>query len=154
MRFQTFQPDVKVADAETKWYVVDAAGMNLGRLASRIAAILRGKHKTTFVPHQDMGDFVIIINAAKITVTGDRLDSKLYSRHSLYPGGFRQVTLRRVMETFPDRALEHAIKGMLPHNRLGRQMVQKLKIYAGETHPHGAQMPQKLEFPEARKDNG
>lgn len=152
MRFQTFQPDV--AASEPKWYVVDAAGMNLGRLASKIAAVLRGKHKTTFVTHQDMGDYVVVINAGKITVTGNRLDEKMYRRHSLYPGGFKEVTMRRMLETFPERVVEFAVKGMLPHNRLGRQMAGKLKVYASETHPHGAQQPEKLEFPEARKENG
>jgi large subunit ribosomal protein L13 len=151
MRFRTFTPTEESIDAERKWWVVDAAGMNLGRLASRVAHILRGKHKSSFAPHIDTGDFVIVINADKITVTGNRLDEKLYRRHSGYPGGFREVTMREMMKKHPDRVVETAIKGMLPHNRLGRRMASKLKVYAGNAHPHQAQRPEVLEVPEAKR---
>ncbi|HRE48417.1 MAG TPA: 50S ribosomal protein L13 [Aggregatilineales bacterium] len=138
-------------EAGRKWYVVDATDMILGRLASRIAHILRGKHKTTFVPNMDVGDYVIVLNAGKIRVTGDRLDTKFYYRHSQYPGGFREVPLRTMLEKHPERVIEAAVKGMVPHNRLGRKMIKKLKVYAGDTHPHGAHKPEKIEFPEAKK---
>lgn len=149
MKFRTYTP---TADSiERAWYVVDASGKNLGRLSAFIAAILRGKHKTTFAPHIDTGDYVIVLNAGKIAVTGDRLDTKLYRRHSQYPGGFREVTLRQMLQKHPDRVIEIAVKGMLPHNRLGRQMFKKLKVYAGSEHPHQAQKPVVLEVPEAKK---
>lgn len=145
MRFKTYTPTTEEA-GRRKWYIVDAKDAVLGRLAAKVAAILRGKHKTTFAPHADMGDYVIVINADKIRVTGDRLDTKFYYRHSLYPGGFRAVSLRRMLETHPERVVQFAIKGMLPHNRLGRQMVKKLKVYAGEKHPHGSHLPEKLDL--------
>ncbi len=149
MKFRTYTP---TADSiERAWYVVDASGKNLGRLSAFIAAILRGKHKTTFAPHIDTGDYVIVLNAGKIAVTGDRMDTKLYRRHSQYPGGFREVTLRQMLQKHPDRVIEIAVKGMLPHNRLGRQMFRKLKVYAGSEHPHQAQKPVVLEVPEAKK---
>ncbi len=150
MRESTYTPTADSIAADRKWYVVDATDMILGRLASRVALILRGKHKTTFAPHIDTGDFVIILNAEKIRVTGDRLDTKFYYRHSQFPGGFRQVTLRRTLQTHPERALEAAIKGMLPRNRLGRAMFKKLKVYAGNSHPHAAQKPETLVIPEAK----
>jgi large subunit ribosomal protein L13 len=149
MKYKTYTPTPDTI--ERQWFVVDATGLNLGRLAARVAAILRGKHKTTFAPHMDTGDFVIILNAGKITVTGDKMETKLYSRHSQYPGGFRQTSLRDMLARHPERVVEIAVKGMLPHNRLGRQMFKKLKVYSGNTHPHQAQNPQTLEIPEAKK---
>ena len=131
---------------ERRWWVVDAKGMTLGRIASKVSPILRGTHKPYFTPHLDTGDFVIIINADKIHVTGRRLDQKLYYRHSGYPGGLRSMTLREMMSRFPSRALKLAIKGMLPKGPLGKQMYRKLKVYAGNDHPHQAQQPQVLEL--------
>jgi len=132
----------KAADLQPKWYVIDAEGQVMGRLASQIAQILRGKHKPTFTPHLDSGDFVIVINADKIAVTGKRLDQKMYYRHSQYPGGMKTQSLRQVIEgKHPERALEHAVRGMVMHNRLGKKVMSHLKIYAGPTHPHEAQKP-------------
>ena len=132
----------KAADLKPQWYVIDAEGQILGRLASEIAQILRGKHKPTFTPHLQSGDFVIVINAEKIAVTGKRLDQKIYYRHSQYPGGLKQQTLRQVLQgRYPERALEHAVRGMVMHNRLGREIMSHLKVYAGPTHPHQAQKP-------------
>ncbi len=131
---------------ERSWWLIDAQGMTLGRLASKVAPILRGKHKTYFTPHLDTGDFVIIVNADKIHVTGKRLDQKKYYRHSGFPGGLKTMTLRELMGRFPNRALKFAIKGMLPKGPLGRQMMGKLKVYAGADHPHQAQQPQVLEL--------
>jgi large subunit ribosomal protein L13 len=132
----------KAADLEAQWYVIDAEGQVLGRLASQIAQILRGKHKPTYTPHLQSGDFVIVINAEKIVVTGRRLDQKIYYRHSQYPGGLKMQTLRQILEgKYPERALEHAVRGMVMHNRLGRQIMSRLKVYAGPTHPHQAQKP-------------
>jgi large subunit ribosomal protein L13 len=136
----------KPAELEREWWVVDATGQTLGRLASRIATILRGKHKPTFAPHLDTGDFVIVINADKIEVTGNKLDTIVYYRHSGYPGGLRERTLREQLQKFPERPIETAVKGMLPKNTLGRNMVKKLKVYAGPEHPHAAQQPKTLEF--------
>jgi large subunit ribosomal protein L13 len=150
MRFKTYTPTATSIEAERKWYVVDATDMILGRLAARVAHILRGKHKATFAPHIDCGDFVIVLNADKIRVTGDRLDTKRYYRHSQFPGGLRSNTLRQMIEKHPDRVIEIAVKGMLPRNRLGRQMIKKLKVYAGNAHPHAAQKPEALEIPEAK----
>ncbi len=129
---------------ERHWWVVDAKGMTLGRVASKVAPILRGTHKPYFTPHLDTGDYVIIVNADKIRVTGKRLDQKLYYRHSGYPGGLKSMTLREMMAKFPNRALKLAIKGMLPKGPLGRQMYKKLKVYASDQHPHQAQQPQTL----------
>jgi len=132
----------KAADLDPQWYVIDAEGQILGRLASQIAQILRGKHKPTFTPHMPCGDFVVVINAEKIAVTGKRLDQKIYYRHSQYPGGLKKTTLRQTLEgRFPERALQHAVKGMVMHNRLGAVLMTHLKIYAGSEHPHGAQKP-------------
>jgi large subunit ribosomal protein L13 len=136
----------KPADVERQWYVVDAEGKNLGRLASQIAAILRGKHKPIFDPSVDCGDFVIVLNADKVAVTGRRLDQKTYYRHSGYPGGISSITLREQLEKYPTRPLELAVKGMLPKNALGRKMLKKLKVYAGPEHPHQAQQPVELEL--------
>lgn len=136
----------RLDDIERRWWVVDAQGMTLGRLASKVAPILRGKHKPCFTPHLDTGDYVIIINADKIHVTGKRLDQKQYYRHSGYPGGLKTMTLRELMSRFPARPLKFAIKGMLPKGPLGRKMLTKLKVYAGAEHPHQAQQPQILEL--------
>ncbi|MCY3780241.1 MAG: 50S ribosomal protein L13 [Chloroflexi bacterium] len=129
---------------ERRWWLVDAKGMTLGRVASKVAPILRGTHKPYFTPHLDTGDYVIIVNADKIRVTGKRLDQKLYYRHSGYPGGLKSMTLREMMSRFPNRALKVAIKGMLPKGPLGRRIFKKLKIYAGDEHPHQAQQPEVL----------
>ncbi len=132
----------KAADLKPQWYIIDAEGQVLGRLASQIAQILRGKHKPTFTPHLQSGDYVIVINAEKITVTGRRMNQKIYYRHSQYPGGLKQTTLRQTLEgRFPERALQHAVRGMVMHNRLGADIMSHLKIYAGPTHPHQAQKP-------------
>ncbi len=133
-------------NVERKWYVVDAEGKTLGRLASQVAAILRGKHKPTFTPHVDCGDYVIIVNAEKIKVTGKKYTDKIYYRHSGYPGGQKAISFEQMIAKRPVRVLELAIKGMLPHNRLGRQMYRKLKVYAGPEHPHAAQKPEPLEI--------
>lgn len=149
MRFQTYTPPREGIDRQ--WFVIDATDMNLGRLATRIAHILRGKHKPTFSPHMDTGDCVIVLNAGKITVTGNRLTDKFYYRHSQYPGGITAVMLKDMIAAHPERALEIAVKGMLPHNRLGRKMFHKLYVYNGSTHPHEAQKPVALDVPEAKK---
>lgn len=135
----------KASEIQHEWYVVDAAGRNLGRLASKVASILQGKHKPMYSPGMDVGDFVIVINADKVAVTGKKLSQKIYYRHSLYPGGLKQVTLQRLLETHPTQAIEFAIKGMLPKNRLGRAIIKKLKVYAGGAHPHVAQKPKPLD---------
>ena len=134
------------AKVERKWYLVDAEGKTLGRLASEVAKVLRGKNKPIFTPHEDTGDFVIIINAEKIKVTGKKLDQKIYYRHSDYVGGLKEITLRDQLKKHPDRVLEHAIKGMLPKGPLGNKMYGKLHVYAGPEHPHAAQKPEALEF--------
>ncbi len=136
----------KAAEIEREWFVVDAAGKTLGRLASEIAQILRGKHKPTYTPHLDCGDYVIVVNADKVAVTGRKLDQKIYYRHSGYPGGLSEISLRRQLETHPDRVITAAVKGMLPKNKLGRRMIKKLKVYAKPTHPHAAQQPKALEL--------
>jgi large subunit ribosomal protein L13 len=136
----------RAEDIERKWFVVDAQGQTLGRLATRIATVLRGKHKPVYTPHLDCGDYVIVVNADKIHVTGQKLEQKTYYRHSGYPGGLRQVSLRRQLQVHPDRVIEAAVRGMLPHNRLGRKMFKKLKVYAGPMHPHAAQQPTALEL--------
>jgi large subunit ribosomal protein L13 len=135
----------KPAEIRRKWYVVDAQGKTLGRLASRVAVILKGKHKPEYAPHLDVGDFVIVVNADKIHVTGRKLDQKIYYRHSGYPGGLSEITLRNQLEKHPTRAVQLAVRGMLPKNRLGRKMLRKLKVYASPEHPHAAQMPEILE---------
>ena len=137
---------VKPADIQREWYVVDAAGCNLGRLASKVATILRGKHKPIYTPSMDVGDFVIVINADKIAVTGKKLTQKMYYRHSLYPGGLKEISLKRLLEMHPTRVVELAVRGMLPKNRLGRAIIKKLKVYAGASHPHAAQKPKPLEL--------
>ena len=137
---------VKPKEIVRDWYVVDAEGKNLGRLASEIAKVLRGKHKPYYSPHCDTGDHVIVINADKITVTGDKLESKVYYRHSMYPGGLKQKTLSEQLGSHPARVLEAAVRGMLPKNRLGRAMIKKLRVYAAPSHPHQAQNPKPLEL--------
>ena len=133
-------------DVQREWYVVDAAGQTLGRLAARVARILHGKHKPMYSPSVDTGDFVIVVNAEKIHVTGRKLDQKIYYRYSGYPGGLKEITLRNLLQRHPARVIEHAVRGMLPKNRLGRQMFKKLKVYAGPDHPHAAQQPKQLEL--------
>ncbi|MEA4963217.1 50S ribosomal protein L13 [bioreactor metagenome] len=136
----------KAEDVQRKWYVVDAEGKVLGRLASEVAKILRGKHKPIYTPHVDTGDFVIIINAEKVVLTGNKLDQKMYRKHSLYPGGLKETPYRKIMANTPERAIEAAVKGMLPHNSLGRKMFSKLKVYKGSEHEHQAQKPEVLEL--------
>jgi large subunit ribosomal protein L13 len=137
--------NTKPADIRLGWYVVDAEGKNLGRLAAGIARVLRGKHKTYYTPHLDCGDYVVIVNAGKVRVTGKKLDEKFYYAHSGYPGGMKKVILRTQLEKHPDRVLKSAVWGMLPHGRLGRQMFKKLKVYGAPTHPHAAHKPKMLE---------
>ena len=137
--------NAKPGELERRWYLVDAEGKTLGRLATQIADLLRGKGKAQYTPHVDTGDFVIVINAEKIAVTGKKLDEKLYYRHSGYPGGLRSRSLREQLERRPTEVLRKAVKGMLPRNRLARQQINKLKIYAGPEHPHEAQKPEPLE---------
>ncbi len=134
----------QASDIKRDWFVVDADGQNLGRLAAKVAAVLRGKHKTIFTPSLDTGDFVIVVNAEKVTVTGNKLEEKKYYQVSGYPGGLRTTALRDQLVRHPDRVLRSAIWGMLPHNKLGRAMLKKLKIYAGPDHPHAAQKPSAL----------
>ncbi|MBN2472117.1 MAG: 50S ribosomal protein L13 [Anaerolineae bacterium] len=136
----------KPAEVERDWWVVDAKGLTLGRLASKIAIYLKGKHKPEYAPNVDAGDFVIVINADRIHVSGQKLDDKLYYRHSGYPGGLTKTTLRTMMGKQPERVIELAVRGMLPKNALGRKMFKKLKVYAGDTHPHEAQQPKKMEL--------
>ena len=131
---------------EKQWYLVDAENKVLGRLASEIAAVLRGKKKPTFVPHEDTGDFVVVVNAEKIAMTGKKLTDKVYYSHSFYPGGLKAATPKELLEKAPEKILTFAVKGMLPKNRLGRQMIKKLKVYAGTEHPHEAQKPEKIEL--------
>ena len=136
----------KAEEVQRKWYVVDAEGKPLGRLASEVAKILRGKNKPTYTPHVDTGDHVIVLNAEKVVLTGNKLDQKVYRHHSGWPGGMKEITARRFMATKPERVVELAIKGMLPHNSLGRAMYTKLKVYKGAEHEHQAQQPEKLEI--------
>ena len=143
---KTYSPSAEEAKAARQWWVVDAEGKTLGRLASEIAQVLRGKHKPTFSPHVDGGDFVIVVNCERVVVTGDKLDSKRYYRHSRYPGGLKSRTMREQLERFPDRVIYEAVKGMMPKTRLGRAQMKKLRVYAGPDHPHQAQQPQPLEL--------
>jgi large subunit ribosomal protein L13 len=136
----------KAEEVSRKWYVVDAEGKPLGRLASEVAKILRGKHKPTYTPHVDTGDNVIVLNAEKVVLTGKKLDQKMYRHYSGYPGGMKEIKYRLFMEKRPERAVELAIKGMLPKNSLGRAMYRKLKVYKGNEHEHQAQKPEKLEL--------
>jgi len=130
----------KASDIERTWWVIDASGKTLGRLATEVATLLKGKHKPIYSPHLDCGDHVIVINAARVRVTGDKPRKKIYYRHSQYPGGLKSVSLGKMMETHPTRVIEHAVRGMLPRNRLGAAMYRKLKVYPGAEHPHQAQV--------------
>jgi len=131
---------------ERNWYVVDAADKTLGRLASEIAQYIRGKHKPTFTPHVDMGDYVIVVNAEKVKLTGKKWDDKKHYSHTNYPGGINEITYKELRAKDPEFIIEKAVKGMLPHNKLGKKMVKKLKVYSGPKHPHQAQQPEKLEL--------
>ncbi|GAB1543528.1 50S ribosomal protein L13 [Scytonema sp. NUACC21] len=144
MTNKTFLPPEKTL--EHNWYVVDATNQRLGRLASEVAMILRGKNKPQYTPHMDTGDFVIIVNAEKVTVTGKKRTQKIYQRHSGRPGGMKTETFDKLQQRLPERIVEHAVKGMLPKNTLGRQLFTKLKVYAGPTHPHAAQQPKELKI--------
>ncbi|MEX2324078.1 MAG: 50S ribosomal protein L13 [Acidimicrobiia bacterium] len=137
---KTFTP--RPGDIDRAWWLVDATDLPLGRLASEVAQLLRGKHKPTFAPHVDMGDYVVVINAAAVAVTGAKADQKTYYRHSGYPGGLTETSFTDMLAKYPDRVVEKAVKGMLPKNRLGRAMGRKLKVYAGADHPHTGQVPQ------------
>ncbi len=136
----------KKEEIEKKWYIVDASDKIVGRLATKIATILRGKHKPSFTPHVDTGDFVIVVNAEKVKFTGNKLDQKKYYKHTGYMGGIKETTAKDMLQKKPEEIIRHAVKGMLPKNRLGRKLLKKLKIYRGEEHPHQAQQPEKLEF--------
>lgn len=129
----------KASDIERRWWVIDASGKTLGRMATEIARLLQGKNKPMYSPHLDIGDFVVVINAAKVRVTGKKAEEKVYYRHSQYPGGLKSITFAKMLETHPTRLIEHAVKGMLPHNRQGRTMARRLRVYAGDIHPHQAQ---------------
>ncbi len=142
---KTYSPSAEEAMGNREWYVVDATGKTLGRLASEIAKVLRGKHKPTFTTHMDTGDFVIVTNCERIEVTGNKLDQVFYYRHSRYPGGLKSRSMREQLERYPDRVLYEAVKGMMPKTRLGRAQMKKLRIYAGDEHPHAAQQPKPLE---------
>ncbi|MDD7362689.1 MAG: 50S ribosomal protein L13 [Peptoniphilus sp.] len=132
----------KANEVDRKWYVIDAEGKVLGRLATEVANILRGKNKPIYTPHVDTGDYVIVINAEKVKLTGTKWDNKIHAYHTGYPGGRREVVYKEIREKHPERVIEHAVKGMLPKSRLGRSMFNKLKVYAGDTHPHEAQKPE------------
>jgi large subunit ribosomal protein L13 len=132
----------KPAEVERKWYVIDASGQTLGRLSSEVASILRGKHKADYTPHVDTGDYVIVINAQEIKLTGDKLNQKMFRYHTGYPGGLKEMDYRTLLQKKPEKAIEAAVKGMLPHNRLGNKMYKKLKVYRGSEHPHQAQKPE------------
>jgi len=136
----------KPGQVERGWYVVDVEGVPLGRAASEIAKILRGKHKPTFTPHEDVGDFVIVLNAGKVKLTGRKIDGKIYYRHTGYPGGLKAMNARTMLEKKPENLIKHAVKGMLPKNNLGRKLFKKMKVYAGGEHPHAAQLPVPLEL--------
>ncbi len=142
---KTYSP--KASELESAWWVVDATDLPLGRLASEVAQLIRGKHKPTFAPHMDGGDHVIVVNAAKVKVTSAKSRQKIYYRHSGYPGGLKEETFESLQARKPEAVVERAVKGMLPKNRLGRKMAKKLKVYAGPDHPHAAQKPQPLELP-------
>lgn len=141
---KTFTP--KAADLSHDWWLVDAADLPLGRLASEVAQLIRGKHKPTFAPHVDGGDFVVVVNAEKVAVTSGKSQEKIYYRHSGYPGGLKEETFESLLERRPEQVIERAVRGMLPKNRLGRQLINKLKVYAGPDHPHAAQQPKPLEL--------
>ncbi len=140
---------VKAGEITRKWYVVDAEGLVLGRMASEVAMVLRGKRKPIYTPHLDVGDHVVVVNAEKVTLTGGKIDFKTYYRHSGWPGGFKSIGLREMMARYPDRVVTLAVRGMLPKTKLGRAMIKKLKVYRGPEHPHVAQGPQPLALPDA-----
>ncbi len=144
----TYSPTA--SEIDRAWFVIDAEGLVLGRLATEVASRLRGKHKPTFAPHMDMGDHIVVVNAAKVVLTSDKGDKLRVYRHSGYPGGLRSQTYGQLLADKPEEAVRRAVRGMLPKNRLGRQMIRKLKVYAGPTHPHAAQQPQTLELDRAR----
>ena len=141
---RTYSP--KPGEIERHWHVIDASDVVLGRLATHAATLLRGKHKPTFAPHVDTGDFVIVVNAGKVALTGNKRQTKFAYRHSGYPGGLKKVSYQVLLDTRPERAVEQAVKGMLPHNKLGRRLIKKLKVYAGAEHPHAAQQPVSFEI--------
>ena len=143
MRMKSFIE--KPQNVERKWFIVDAEGKTLGKVASRVASILRGKHKSTFTPHVDCGDYVIVINAEKVEVTGRKRKNKIYKRHTGYPGGLKEVTFQQLQAAKPEEIIRHAVKGMMPKGKLGRQMYKKLKVYTGPEHEHAAQKPEMLE---------
>lgn len=143
---KTYMAKPEEARASQRWYVVDAEGVTLGRLASQVAKVIEGKHKPIYSPHVDCGDYVIVVNAQKIRVTGDKMTEKKYQRHSLYPGGFKEENLRDLLARNPERVIREAVWGMIPHGRLGRKMIKKLKVYGGPEHEHSAQKPQPLEI--------
>jgi large subunit ribosomal protein L13 len=145
---KTLTPSAREAHDNREWYVVDATGKTLGRRASAIALVLRGKNKPTFTPNLDTGDFVIVTNADRIVVTGDKLDTVRYYRHSRYPGGLKSRSMREMMNMFPERVIYEAVRGMMPKTKLGRAQMRKLRVYAGDKHPHEAQLPKPLEFKE------
>lgn len=146
---KTFSP--RASDVQRRWWVLDADGRVLGKVAVEAARLLRGKHKPIYAPHVDTGDFVIVVNAGKVRLTGAKAQQKEYIRHSGYPGGIRRVTYEKLLATRPELAVERAVKGMLPHNRLGRAMGKKLKVYAGAEHPHASQNPEPYEAPEVMR---
>ena len=137
---------IRADEINREWFIVDAEGQTLGRLASEIAQIIRGKKKPFYTPHMDMGDFVVVVNAEKVKVTGKKEKDKSYFRHSGFPGGVTQISLQKVRQDFPERIITNAVKGMLPHNRLGRQLLTHLKVYSGTEHPHAAQLPKTITF--------
>ena len=141
---KTYYP--KADEITREWFLVDANGQNLGRLASKIAPIIIGKHKPTYTPGVDGGDFVVVVNAERITVTGKKMEDKIYYRHTGYPGGLKETKLKDMLAKHPERVMQKAVWGMIPHNRLGRKMIKKLRVYAGPDHPHQAQNPQPLEL--------
>lgn len=145
---RTYSP--RADEIERAWYVVDAEGLTLGRMSTEVARVLRGKHKAMYTPHLDTGDHVIIVNADKVVLTADKAEAKQVYRHTGYPGGIRSTTYARLLEEKPEQAVRRTIRGMLPKNRLGRQMLKKLKVYAGPTHPHAAQQPRPLTLEDAR----
>jgi len=141
---RTYSP--KASEVDRRWHVIDASDVVLGRLATQAAVLLRGKHKAMFAPHVDTGDFVIVVNASKVALTGSKREQKMAYRHSGYPGGIRQVSYGELLDKDPRKAVEKAVRGMLPHNRMGRQLIRKLKVYSGPEHPHDAQQPSKFEI--------
>ena len=137
---------IKQEDVRRSWYVIDATDRTLGRLSTQIATRIRGKHKAEFTPHVDTGDYVVVINAEKVRVTGNKLDDKIYNHHTGFPGGIKSISLAKLMKKSPEKVVEMAVKGMMPKSKLGRSMISKLKVYAGSEHPHAAQQPQPLEI--------